>query len=84
MLLQLNPPIPVYMPGRGSGLAVLIIDYGPDYDLLWTVIDDQSGQIWTLNNKHIRGVKNITMGRPPAEPACTCPPVGLSPDCSSR
>ena len=34
MLLQLNPPIPLYTP-RGFAEAVLVIDYGPDYDLCW-------------------------------------------------
>jgi hypothetical protein len=66
MLLQLNPPIPLYIPSRQqTGLAVCLVDYGPDYDLLWTVILDEGGEIWTLKNSQVRGVKNITMGRTP-------------------
>jgi hypothetical protein len=61
-MLQLNPPIPVITP-KGSGLAVLALDYGPEFDLLWTVFQDDTGECWTWNNKDIRGQKNITMGR---------------------
>jgi hypothetical protein len=85
MLLQLNPPIPVYVPSKQqTGLAHILIDYGPEFHLIWTVVMDLTGEVWSLPNPEIRGQKNITMGRLPAEPACTCPPVGLIPDCSSR
>ncbi len=33
-MLQLNPPIPVDTP-KGPALAIVLLDYGPDYDLLW-------------------------------------------------
>jgi hypothetical protein len=65
-LLQLNPPIPMKTP-RGEGLAVMVIDYGPDFDLWWTVIlskGDHAGEIWTYANPEVRGVTNITLGRP--------------------
>jgi hypothetical protein len=64
-MLQLNPPIPLQTP-KGEGLATLVIDYGPDYDLLWTVIitkGDHAGEVWTYPNPQVRGVKNITFGR---------------------
>ena len=60
---QLNPPIPLHVLGKGDGLAVAVIDYGPDYDLLWTVIINETGEIWTANNKTVRGVKNWSIGR---------------------
>lgn len=63
MTLQLNPPIPLHVAGKGNGLAILVIDYGPDFDLLWTIIMDETGEIWTERNPNVRGVKNHTMGR---------------------
>lgn len=66
-LLQLNPPIPLQTP-KGEGLATLVIDYGPDYDLLWTVIltkGEHAGEIWTYPNPQVRGVQNVTLGRLP-------------------
>lgn len=62
MIIQLNPPIPVITP-RGSALAHILIDYGPEYDLYWVCFQDESRECWTYNNKDIRALKNITMGR---------------------
>ena len=60
---QLSPPIPLHVLGKGDGLAVAVIDYGPDYDLLWTVIINETGEIWTANNQKVRGVRNWSIGR---------------------
>jgi len=62
MILQLNPPIPVATP-KGKALAQLVIDYGPEHDLLWVCFQD-SGECWTFNNSMIRAQTNVTMGRP--------------------
>lgn len=62
MILQLNPPIPLVTP-RGAGLAHCLIDYGPEYDLLWVVFLDSNGECWTYRNSEVRAQKNITMGR---------------------
>ena len=59
---QLNPPIPLETP-RGKALAHFLIDYGPEYDLLWVCFDDATGECWTWNNSMIRAQANITMGR---------------------
>lgn len=64
-LLQLNPPIPMKTP-CGDGMAVMVIDYGPDFDLWWTVIlskGEHAGEIWTYSNPEVRGVENISLGR---------------------
>ncbi len=64
-LLQLDPPIPMRTP-KGEGIATLVIDYGPDYDLLWTVIvtkGEHAGEIWTYPNHQVRGVENVSLGR---------------------
>jgi hypothetical protein len=60
-MLQLNPPIPVTTP-KGSGLAQILIDYGPEYDLVWVVFHE-NGECWSWRNQDIRAQKNITMGR---------------------
>jgi hypothetical protein len=62
MLTQLTPPLPLDTP-KGTGLAYAVIDYGPEFDLLWVVFDDATGECWTWPNPKVRGVKNITMGR---------------------
>ncbi len=65
-MLQLNPPIPLSTP-KGKGIAVMVIDYGIDHDLWWTVIisrGEHAGEIWTYANPEVRGVENITLGRP--------------------
>jgi hypothetical protein len=60
---QLLPPLPLHVLGKGDGLAVAVIDYGPDYDLLWVTIINETGEIWTANNRNARGVKNWSIGR---------------------
>ncbi|MBC7386582.1 MAG: hypothetical protein H7301_10550 [Cryobacterium sp.] len=62
-LLQLNPAIPVETP-KGKGMATVLIDYGPEYDLLWVTFLDESRECWTYGNRDIRIQTNITMGRP--------------------
>ena len=62
MLLQLDPPLPVITP-KGSGIAHILIDYGAEYNLMWTVFIDATGECWTFDNKHIRACKNFTLGR---------------------
>jgi hypothetical protein len=59
---QLNPPLPVVTP-KGNGLAHLVIDYGPEHNLLWVVFLDNGGECWTYANQDIRAQINITMGR---------------------
>jgi hypothetical protein len=62
MISQLNPPLPVTTP-KGSGLAHLVIDYGPEHNLFWVVFIDATGECWTYPNQEIRAQKNITLGR---------------------
>ena len=58
--VQLNPPIPVITP-KGEGYADLLIDYGPEYNLLWVCFLDDFGQCWTYDNTQFCVQKNITM-----------------------
>lgn len=62
MFTQLNPPLPLETP-KGEGLAYGVIDYGPDYDLLWVVFDGTTGECWTWPNPKVRAVKNVTLDR---------------------
>lgn len=61
-LLQLDPPIPVITP-KGSALAQVLIDYGPEHDLIWVCFQDDTGECWSWENSKIRAHENITMGR---------------------
>lgn len=62
MLVQLNPSIPLRSP-RASGEAIAVIDYGPEHDLLWVIVDDTTGQIWSVRNPDVRAYKNPSIGR---------------------
>lgn len=73
-MLQLNPPIPMNTP-KGEGFAHILLDYGPESDLYWTVLITETGEIWTYANRYVRASKNITLGRvnpqAPAQPGAT-------------
>lgn len=72
-MLQLNPPIPMNTP-KGEGFAHILIDYGPESDLYWTVLITETGEIWTCANRYVRASKNITLGRTnPDLPPCDSP-----------
>lgn len=77
---QLNPPIPLETP-KGSGLAHLMIDYGPEFHLMWAVFLDANGECWTFQNPEIRAAKNVTLGRqsisqPKAKPMVSAQAIG--------
>lgn len=73
MFIQLNPPLPVDVVSQGgsrkwggptgSGMAILVKDLGPDYNNIWTVIMDETGEIWDIENPFVRGQRNLTWGR---------------------
>ena len=65
-MLQLDPPIPLSTP-RGKGLAHVLLDYGPEYDLCWVVFLDETGESWTFRNPEVRALTNETFGRFPVE-----------------
>ena len=62
MLTQLNPPLPLET-SKGSGWAHFVIDYGPEYALLWVVFMDADGACWTVPNPEVRMAENWTLGR---------------------
>ena len=63
MFTQLNPPLPVIVLEKGEGLALAVIDYGAEYNLLWVTALDQSGEIWCAPNPKVRMQSNWSMGR---------------------
>jgi hypothetical protein len=48
---------------KGDGTVWYIIDYGHETDTVYTVIIDETGEIWQFTHKDIRVKKNITFGR---------------------
>jgi len=71
-LTQLNPTIPL-RSDKASGECIAVIDYSIEHDLMWVVIDDATGQVWTVPNKDVRAYANYSAGRnlkpPPADNA---------------
>lgn len=68
MILQLNPPIPMFHPKKGNFLAHFVHDEGMEQYVFFTGILEESGEIWTFNNRALRGQKNITLDRKLEEP----------------
>ena len=60
MMLQLSPPLPVQTP-KGKAWAHVLIDYGPEADLLWLCFQDETGECWTWANKDIRLQENMSL-----------------------
>ena len=60
---QLDPPLPMTVLDKGDGYAVAVIDYGQEFDLLWVVALNDSGEIWSAPNPKVRMQPNWSMGR---------------------
>ena len=60
---QLNPSLPVFVEGKGNGVAFAVIDYGEEHNLIWVVALDANGEIWCSPNPKVRMRANWTMGR---------------------
>jgi hypothetical protein len=63
-MLQLNPTVPLSTP-KGTGYAIVLIDYSQEHDLIWVVVLDETGEIWAFPNRDVRGAKNYSMNREP-------------------
>lgn len=61
-ILQLDPALPLKTP-KGYALAHFLIDYGQESDLVWVCFQEETGEIWSWNNREVRCQKNITLGR---------------------
>ncbi len=62
MIQQLNPPLWLETP-KGTALCHFMIDYGPDFDILWVCFQQDTGECWTWANWDIRIANNKTLGR---------------------
>ena len=49
---------------KGAGLALAVIDYGLEHNLLWVVAIDDSREIWCVPNADVRVQANWSAGRP--------------------
>lgn len=80
MFTQLNPPMPVHVLEKGKGLAVGLIDYGPEHNLIWVTAIDDTGEIWCAPNPKVRMQANWTMGRrkPDTDPSGTRPDLKIA------
>ena len=81
---QLDPPLPLTVLDKGDGYAVAVIDYGQEFDLLWVVAMNDSGEIWCAPNPKVRMQQNWSMGRKenPLVTASKRPAQELCSDCS--
>lgn len=69
MLTQLNPPIPFLTSTGQKVTALLVLDYGPDYNTLFLCGYDDDRQLWWLPNKELRMIYNTSLDRPPTQGA---------------
>ena len=60
---QLSSPMPIFVIGKGKGLAVAVLDYGPEHDLVWVTAIDETGELWCAPNPQVRMQANWTLGR---------------------
>lgn len=63
MLVQLNPPVPLQIIGKGKGYAIAVIDYDQEHNLIWVTALDDGGEIWCAPNPTVRLQQNWTVGR---------------------
>ena len=48
---------------KGDGIIWLITDYGHETDTIYTVIINETGELWQFTHKDIRIKQNLTYGR---------------------
>ena len=64
MILQLNPPIPIFsVPHQEKGYAHVILEYGLENYFYFIFSLDKTGEVWILPNTDIRFTTNIAAKR---------------------
>ena len=48
---------------KGDGVVWYLIDYGHETDTVYTIIINETGEIWQFTHRYIRVKSNITFGR---------------------
>jgi hypothetical protein len=62
MIYELTNRIEVSTP-KGDGVILYLIDYGHETDTIYTVIINNSGEMWQFTHKDIKVKSNITFNR---------------------
>jgi hypothetical protein len=48
---------------RGEGVIFLVTDYGHETDTIYTIIINQTGEMWQFCHRDIKVKSNVTFGR---------------------
>jgi len=62
MIYEPNNRLEVITP-KGKGVVWLVTDYGHETDTVYTVIIDETGEMWQFTHKDLRVRNNLTFGR---------------------
>lgn len=62
VIFEPRQPIEVITP-KGLGRIWLVTDYGSEAEKLFTVVINDTGELWEFTNKDIKATANLTMGR---------------------
>jgi hypothetical protein len=65
ILVQLNPPMPFLKDGKKC-LALMALDYGPEYETLFLCGMIESRELWWIPHSQLRLDNNISLGRTPS------------------
>jgi len=65
MMLQLDPPIPFVTDDGRKCTAIVLLDYGPEYQSLMLVGMDDTRELWWLPHTRLRMDTNVSLGRMP-------------------
>lgn len=60
-MIQLSPPIPVETP-HGEGMAIIVIDYGMQWNTIWVVVLQKTREIKHYDSNDVKLSKNFTFG----------------------
>jgi hypothetical protein len=70
-ILQLDPPL-LFVTDQGQAVtAILVMDYGIEYETLFLVGFQESRELWWLPHSRLRMQDNISLGRMPRLPVNT-------------
>jgi len=48
---------------KGEGVIFLVTDYGHETDTIYTIIINQTGEMWQFCHRDIKVKSNVTFGR---------------------
>ena len=82
-ILEVAQPLHVITP-MGRGRVWLVTDYGCEIEKIFTIILDETGQIWEFPNKDIKATSNVTMGRKSTDFANSCLQQSIDPVLSRK